>query len=207
MKKPILIGISGGTGSGKSTVARAIYNAFREKDITIVMQDSYYKDQSDLSMEERNRTNYDHPHAFDTELLIEHLKMLQEGKSVEKPVYDFKVHNRSQRTETLNSAPIIIVEGILIFYDEALRNMFDIKIFVDTDADIRILRRLKRDIRDRGRSVESVIEQYLSVVRPMHLQFIEPTKSYADLIIPEGGNNRVAIDVVVKFIKEHISNS
>lgn len=205
MKKPILIGITGGTGSGKSTVAKSIYRNFKKESIAIIMQDSYYKDQSNLTFEERTKTNYDHPHAFDTPLLIEHLETLLRGEAIEMPIYDFTVHNR--KAETIKEEPkdIIIVEGILILEDEKLRNLFDIKIYVDTDADIRILRRLTRDIRDRGRTLESVIDQYLGVVRPMHLQFIEPTKRYADLIIPEGGKNRVAIDILVSTIKQHLT--
>lgn len=207
MKKPILIGISGGTGSGKTSIAKKIFESFNSDEIAIIMQDSYYKDQSSLSMEMREKTNYDHPGAFDTDLLVTQLDSLLKGKSVEKPVYDFKVHTRSNETEIVEPRPIILVEGILIFYDERLRNMFDIKIFVDTDADIRILRRIKRDISERGRTVESVMEQYLNIVRPMHIQYTEPTKSFADIIIPEGGKNLVAIDVVVKFIREHMNNN
>lgn len=206
MKKPILIGITGGTGSGKSTVAKAIYKNFKKESISIIMQDSYYKDQSDLTFEERTKTNYDHPHAFDTDLLITHLNQLLQGEAIEIPIYDFTIHNRKAETVREEPKDIIIVEGILILEDERLRNLFDIKIYVDTDADIRILRRLTRDIRDRGRTVESVIDQYLTVVRPMHLQFIEPTKRYADLIIPEGGKNKVAIEILVATIKQHLSD-
>lgn len=205
MKKPILIGITGGTGSGKSTVAKSIYRNFKKESISIIMQDSYYKDQSSMTFEERTKTNYDHPHAFDTPLLIEHLKSLVSGQAIEMPIYDFTIHNRKEETVREEPKDIIIVEGILILEDERLRNLFDIKIYVDTDADIRILRRLTRDIRDRGRTLESVIDQYLSVVRPMHLQFIEPTKRYADLIVPEGGKNQVAIDILVSTIKQHLT--
>lgn len=204
MKKPILIGIAGGTGSGKSTVAREIFRSFPSEKICIIMQDSYYKDQSNLSFEDRIKTNYDHPNAFDTELLICHLKDLLDGKKIEKPIYDFTVHNRKTEVEIVEPREIIILEGILILDDKALRDMMDVRIYVDTDADLRILRRLVRDIRDRGRTMESVIEQYLTVVRPMHLQFIEPTKRYADLIIPEGGKNKVAIDVLVAKIRQHL---
>lgn len=207
MSKPILIGITGGTGSGKSTVAHAIYNNFKGESICIIMQDSYYKDQSHLTYEERTKTNYDHPHAFDTDLLIQHLKDLQAGKAIDVPIYDFTIHNRKPECKREEPKDIIIVEGILILEDPRIRELLDIKIYVDTDADIRILRRLVRDMRDRGRTVESVIEQYLTVVRPMHLQFIEPTKRYADLIIPEGGKNKVAIDIMVSTIKQHLQKN
>ncbi len=205
MSKPLLIGITGGTGSGKSTVANAIYRNFKKETISIIMQDSYYKDQSDLTYEERTKTNYDHPHAFDTDLLIRHLKSLLHGEAIEIPIYDFTIHNRKKETLREEPKDIIIVEGILILEDERLRDLFDIKIYVDTDADLRILRRLTRDIKERGRTLESVINQYLTVVRPMHLQFIEPTKRYADLIVPEGGRNRVAIDILVSTIRQHFS--
>jgi len=205
MKKPILIGITGGTGSGKSTVAKSIYRNFKKESISIIMQDSYYKDQSDMTFEERRRATWYHAHAFDTPLLISHLEMMLKGQAIEMPIYDFTIHNRKKETVREEPKDIIIVEGILILEDERLRNLFDIKIYVDTDADIRILRRLTRDIRDRGRTLESVIDQYLGVVRPMHLQFIEPTKRYADLIIPEGGKNRVAIDILVSTIKQHLT--
>jgi len=205
MRKPILIAITGGTGSGKSTVAKAIYSNFKKESISIIMQDSYYKDQSDLTFEERTKTNYDHPHAFDTDLLIEHLKQLVSGHAIEIPIYDFTIHNRKKETVREEPKNIIIVEGILVLEDQRLRDLFDIKIYVDTDADLRILRRLTRDIRERGRTMESVIDQYLKVVRPMHLQFIEPTKRYADLIIPEGGKNRVAIDILAATIRQHLA--
>ena len=205
MKKPILIGITGGTGSGKSTVAKSIYRNFKKESISIIMQDSYYKDQSDMTFEERTKTNYDHPHAFDTPLLIKHLEMMLKGQAIEMPISDFTIHNRKKETLREEPKDIIIVEGILILEDKRLRDLFDIKIYVDTDADIRILRRLTRDIRDRGRTLESVVDQYLGVVRPMHLQFIEPTKRYADLIIPEGGKNQVAIDILVSTIKQHLT--
>ncbi|PKK39189.1 Uridine kinase [Clostridiaceae bacterium JG1575] len=200
MNQPILIGITGGTGSGKSSIAKAIFQRFGEESIALIPQDSYYKDQSHLAFEERIRTNYDHPCAFDTDLLIEHLHELMAGRSIEMPQYDFTWHNRTSETQTVESRPIIIVEGILVLEDARLRDLLAIKIYVDTDADIRILRRLVRDMEERGRDVASVIEQYLDVVRPMHLQFIEPTKKYADLIIPEGGQNHVAIDVMVRSI-------
>lgn len=205
MKKPILIGITGGTGSGKSTIAGEIYKAFPDSCIAMIQQDMYYKDQSHLTMDERVKTNYDHPHAFDNDLLVEHLRALLDGKAIDKPIYNFSIHNREENTVRVDPRDIIIVEGILVLEDPRVRDLLDIKIFVDTDADLRILRRLVRDIDERGRTVESVIDQYISVVRPMHLQFIEPTKRYADLIIPEGGSNTVAIDILVSKIKSELS--
>ena len=202
MEKPILIGITGGTGSGKSTIADALYSNFSKDRITMIQQDMYYKDQSHLSMEERVKTNYDHPMAFDNDLLVEHLQKLIKGEAIEKPRYDFTVHNRAKDTTTVEPREIIIVEGILILEDERIRNLLDIKVYVDTDADIRILRRLVRDIDERGRTVESVIDQYLTMVRPMHMEFTEPTKRYADIIIPEGGHNYVAIDILMAKIRD-----
>ena len=202
MEKPILIGITGGTGSGKSTIADALYSNFSKDRITMIQQDMYYKDQSHLSMEERVKTNYDHPMAFDNDLLVEHLQKLIKGEAIEKPRYDFTIHNRAKDTTTVEPREIIIVEGILILEDERIRDLLDIKVYVDTDADIRILRRLVRDIDERGRTVESVIDQYLKIVRPMHMEFTEPTKRYADIIIPEGGHNYVAIDILMAKIRD-----
>ncbi|WP_234978605.1 uridine kinase [Anaerosalibacter sp. Marseille-P3206] len=200
MQKPIVIGITGGTGSGKSTVSKEIFSSIDESNVVIIEQDSYYKDQSHLTFEERKKTNYDHPFAFDNDLLIEHLNMLLEGKIIEKPIYDFENHNRRKETITVNPKEIIILEGILILNDERIRNLLDIKIFVDTDSDVRVIRRITRDIKDRGRSLDSVIDQYMTTVRPAHMQFVEPTKKYADIIIPEGGYNKVAIDIMVAKI-------
>ncbi|WP_315118030.1 uridine kinase [uncultured Clostridium sp.] len=202
MRKPVLIGITGGTGSGKSTIAKEIYKRFNENCIAMIEQDSYYKDQSHLTLEERMKTNYDHPDAFDNELLVKHLKQLLRNEVINKPIYDFEKHNRKEETVNVYSKDIIIVEGILVLEDKALRDMLDIKIFVDTDADVRIIRRLLRDMKERGRTVDSVINQYLDVVRPMHMQFVDPSKRYADIIIPEGGHNKVAIDVIVGNIKQ-----
>lgn len=205
MKSPIIIGISGGTGSGKSTVTKEILKEITEKNVAIIEQDSYYKDQSNLSFEERVKTNYDHPFAFDNELLIKHLKDLINRKAIDKPIYDFEIHNRKKETEKVEPKDIIILEGILILFEEEIRDLLDIKIFVDTDSDVRVIRRILRDIKDRGRTLDSVILQYMGTVRPAHLQFVEPTKRYADIIIPEGGYNKVAIDIIVAKINEIIN--
>ncbi|MCT4565368.1 MAG: uridine kinase [Maledivibacter sp.] len=204
MNRPILIGITGGTGSGKTTVAKEIYESLPEKNICIIEQDSYYRDQKHLSFEERTKTNYDHPLAFDTELLLEQLKGLLDGKSINKPIYDFSNHIRKAETIKVDPRDIIMLEGIMILEDKRLRDLMDIKIFVDTDADVRVIRRIVRDISDRGRTLESVITQYLETVKPAHQQFIEPTKKYANIIIPEGGYNKVAIDIVVAKVKSII---
>ncbi|WP_152654709.1 uridine kinase [Oceanobacillus sp. CFH 90083] len=205
--KPIVIGVAGGSGSGKTSVTRSICERFKEKTILVIEQDAYYKDQSHLPFEERLKTNYDHPLAFDNDLLVEHLQQLLEYKSVAKPVYDYKVHNRSNETIHVEPKEVIIVEGILILEDANLVDLMDIKVFVDTDADLRIIRRLVRDIKERGRTLESVIDQYLQVVRPAHLQFIEPSKRYADLIIPEGGENHVAVDIMASKIENILTKN
>ncbi len=203
--KPIIIGVAGGTGSGKTTVTRAICDHFKNTSVLMMEQDFYYKDQSHMPFEERLNTNYDHPLAFDNDLLVDHLNKLKNWQSIEKPVYNYEMHTRAEETITVEPQEVIILEGILVLEDEKLRNMMDIKVFVDTDADIRIIRRLMRDINERGRSLESVINQYINVVRPMHLQFVEPAKRYADVIIPEGGQNRVAIDLLTTKIESIIN--
>ncbi|MBM7605816.1 uridine kinase [Metabacillus litoralis] len=200
-KKPVVIGVAGGSGSGKTSVTKAIYEHFRGHSILMLEQDYYYKDQSHLPYEQRLDTNYDHPLAFDNDLLIDHLKTLLSHESIEKPVYDYKLHTRSEDVIVVEPKDVIILEGILILEDERLRDLMDIKLYVDTDADLRIIRRILRDIKERGRSIDSVIEQYITVVRPMHNQFIEPTKRYADIIIPEGGHNHVAVDLMVTKIQ------
>ncbi|AYV67271.1 MULTISPECIES: uridine kinase [Niallia] len=199
--KPVVIGVAGGSGSGKTSVTKAIFDHFKGHSILMIEQDYYYKDQSHLPFEERLKTNYDHPLAFDTELLIDHIQKLLNYEAVEKPVYNYAMHTRSDETILVEPKDVIIVEGILILEDESLRDLMDMKLFVDTDADLRIIRRLMRDIKERGRTIDSVIEQYVNVVRPMHNQFIEPTKRYADIIIPEGGHNHVAIDLMVTKIQ------
>lgn len=195
-ERGILIGIAGGTGSGKTLVSQNIYNELGSDKVVILCQDSYYRDLKHLEPEERRKHNFDHPDSFDSALLIEHLKALLRGEAIEQPVYDFVTHTRTQKTVTIGPHSIVVLEGILILDNPELRDLMDIKIYVDTDPDIRVLRRIRRDIMERGRSLTSVIQQYEESVRPMHLQFVEPSKRYADIIIPEGGYNRVAIDLI-----------
>lgn len=201
IEKPKIIGIVGGSGSGKTTVTKRIIEELTEDKVVLIEQDYYYKDQSHLTMEERIKTNYDHPDAFDTELLCSHLSDLISGKTVEIPRYDYVNHTRSKETVIQSPKDIIIIEGLFGLYSKELRNYLDIKIFVDTPSDIRILRRLLRDMNERGRSVESIINQYLSSVRPMHEQYIQPSKQYADIIIPDGGYNDKAVDILITKIK------
>jgi uridine kinase len=200
--RPIVIGVAGGSGSGKTTVTKSICERFSDQTILVIEQDYYYKDQSHLSFEERLKTNYDHPLAFDNALLVCHLTDLMHGKSIKKPVYDYTIHTRSDETIHVEPQQVIIVEGILILEFPKLVDLMDIKVFVDTDADLRIIRRLMRDLQERGRTIDSVIHQYLTDVRPAHLQFVEPTKRYADIIIPEGGQNHVAIDLLATKVEQ-----
>ena len=195
--RTLFIGIAGGTGSGKTTIARKVVEAMPADSAVLLDHDSYYQDQSHLSQEERGAVNYDHPDALDNELLMRHLQALREGRPLDKPVYDFTTHCRREETLKVPWAPVVVVEGILILADPRLRDMLDIKIYVDTDPDIRVFRRVRRDMEERGRSFESVRKQYYTTVRPMHLQYVEPSKMWADLIIPEGGHNVVALDLVI----------
>jgi len=199
---PFLIGLAGGTGSGKTTVANAIVKRVGEERIAILSHDSYYRDFVDLPKDILDRQNFDHPDSLESELLVRHLKALKQGMVVETPIYDFKVHCRAAESRRVEPRKVILVDGILIFAEPELRKLFDVKIYVDTDADIRLIRRLKRDIAERGRSVESVVAQYESTVRPMHMEFVEPSKRYADLIIPEGGENTVALDFLFARLRE-----
>ncbi len=195
MKDIIVIGIAGGTGSGKSTLIKKIKEEFHDE-ITILSHDFYYKQHDDISFEERKKLNYDHPNAFDTDLMIEHVRRLAAGETIERPVYDFTIHNRINETVLVRPAKVIVVEGILLFENKELLDLFDIKVFIDTDADVRIIRRILRDVNERGRTLESVVHQYLTTVKLMHEQFVEPSKKYADIIIPEGGFNRVALEML-----------
>ena len=200
----ILIGIAGGSGSGKTTMANNLVNYFGENEVSILRHDNYYKRHDEMSYEERSRLNYDHPDAFDTELLCAHIRQLKAGHRIEMPVYDYSVHNRSDKTTPVLPNPVIILEGILIFAEPELVDLMDFRIFVDTDADERILRRIKRDVNERGRSLESVMRQYRETVKPMHDQFVEPSKRKANIIIPEGGRNQAAMQMVVDFIKNRL---
>lgn len=202
--RPIIIGVTGGSGSGKTSVSRAIFDQLHGHSLMMLQEDSYYKSQDDVPFEERTKVNYDHPNAFDTDLLIEQLEDLLNWKTIEIPVYDYLAHTRSKEVVVQEPREVIIVEGILTLNDARLRDLMDIKIFVDTDDDIRIIRRIQRDIEERGRTLQSVIDQYLETVKPMYHQFIEPSKRYADIIVPEGGENQVAIDLLVTKVRDII---
>ena len=201
----IFIGIAGGTGSGKTTLTEHLVSRFGD-DIAVVHHDNYYKRQ-DCSFEERCKQNYDHPDAFDTDLMIQDLKKLKAGQTIYCPVYDYALHNRTDQTVEIRPAKVIIVEGILIFENEELRNLMDIRIFVDTDADIRLCRRIKRDVNKRGRTLESVLKQYQDTVKPMHERYVEPSKKYANIVVPEGGKNLVALDMIVGRIQRHLEET
>lgn len=207
---PIFIGIAGASASGKSLLAGTIYEELRDAlgshAIAIIKEDSYYREQSDLTIEERTAINYDHPNAFDHDLLIEHIDGLANGKQVEIPIYDYTIHNRSEETRPLSPVQVIIIEGILVLHDKAIRKRLDAKVFMDTPLDVCLLRRLRRDIAERGRTVDSVIEQYKRTVRPMFLEFIDPTKQFADIIVPRGGKNRVAIEMIKARILQMLMN-
>ncbi|KRL98027.1 uridine kinase [Liquorilactobacillus satsumensis] len=201
-KRPVIIGVTGGSGSGKTAVSRAVFEQLHNNSLLVLQEDSYYNDQAEMSFEERLKVNYDHPAAFDTDLLINQLQELLAWKTVKVPVYDYKAHTRSKNFILQAPKEVIIIEGILVLNDPRLRQLMDIKVFVDTDDDIRIIRRIRRDTEQRGRSLQSIIQQYLRTVKPMYHQFIEPTKRYADLIIPEGGENQVAIDLLSTKIRD-----
>jgi uridine kinase len=198
---PIVIGVAGGSGSGKTTVVRRIVENLGDEHVTVLEHDRYYRDRPDLRLEERAALNYDHPDSLETDLMVAHVQALRDGHAVDVPVYDFARYARRQATETVHPRQAVIVEGILIYADAPLRTLIDVKVFVDTDDDIRFIRRLKRDVAERGRSMDSVIDQYLHTVKPMHLDFVEPSKRYADVIIPRGGHNTVAIDLLMQMIR------
>jgi uridine kinase len=203
--RPIIIGVAGGTGSGKTTVTETILRRVGEERIAFIPHDAYYRDLKHLTPDLRKRVNFDHPDSLETDLLVEHLRLWRRGQAIEVPIYDFTTHTRTRETRRVEPQRVAIVEGILVFAEPKLREMFDVKLYVDTNADIRFIRRLRRDIAERGRTTESVVEQYLTTVRPMHLEFVEPSKRYADVIIPEGGFNQVAMDMVVTRIERLLS--
>ncbi len=203
--KPVIIGVAGGTASGKTTVSDAILDRVGRQHIIYLQHDSYYRDLSYLPLDERTRLNFDHPDALETELLVSHLRRLQAGEPVEVPIYDFASYRRSEETRHVEPRRVILLEGLLIFVDKELREMMDVKLYVDTDADLRFIRRLERDIQERGRTMESVIHQYLTTVRPMHLEFVEPSKRYADVIIPAGGFNTTAIEIIVARVERMLA--
>ena len=203
MSDVMIIGLAGGTGSGKTTITRRLMQRFGA-DVSVIYHDNYYKAHHDMPYEERAKLNYDHPDAFDNELFIQAIRDLKAGKDVVCPVYDYSIHDRSDKTIVVKSAKVVIVEGILIYASKELRDLMDIKLFVDTDADVRILRRIMRDVRDRGRSLDSVVSQYLDTVKPMHEQFVEPSKRNADIIVPEGGHNKVALEMVMERVRAHL---
>jgi uridine kinase len=203
--KPLIIGIAGGTGSGKTTVARNVARALNAESVAFIDMDAYYINFAYLPFEERRKVNWDHPDAFDWDLLHDQLTRLAAGEAIDKPVYDFVAHLRSDRTVVVPPARVVVIDGILLFVDERIRNLCDVKVFVEADADVRLIRRIRRDMKKRGRSLDDIIEQYLGTVQPMHLQFVEPTKRYADVIVPRGGHNPVAIDMIVANIQKRLA--
>ena len=205
MKDILVIGIAGGTGSGKTTLMDNLVKRF-DDDVTVLSHDNYYRRRDDMTLEERSKVNYDEPAALETDLMVRHLDLLRQGQAIECPVYDFSQHNRSNKTTTIEPKRVIIVEGILIFEDEALRDLMDIRIFVDTDADVRLGRRILRDVEERGRTLQSVLEQYQTTVKPMHEMYVEPSKKHAHLVVPEGGRNFVALDMILSRIERHLEN-
>ncbi len=200
--RPLMVGVAGGSGSGKTTVARRIAEALPPSGMTILEHDAYYRDRSDLPYDSRAQLNFDHPESLETELLVAHLVALRQGRAVDIPIYDFKTHRRLPESRHIEPTPVVIVEGILVFVDQALREQLDVKIYVDTDADIRAFRRIRRDIEHRGRTFDSIREQYYKTVRPMHLMFVEPSKRWADVIIPEGGDNKIGIDLIIALVRQ-----
>ena len=204
--KVTVIGVAGGTGSGKSTLVRRLQEAFSCEDVATLCHDYYYKAHPELSYEERTQLNYDHPDAFDTDMLVEHVRALKNGEVIERPVYSFVEHNRTDERVVVQPSKVVIIDGILIFENKELRDQMDIKVFVDTDADLRLARRILRDVRERGRSMESVVNQYTTTVKPMHEQFVEPSRKHADLVVLEGGHNRVALDMIAQRIQTHLDH-
>src|SRR4051812_44286731 len=205
--KPLIIGIAGGSGSGKSTVARNVAQALHAESVAFIDMDAYYRDHAHLSLAERRKVNWDHPDAFDWDLLVGQLGQLLAGESIDKPVYDFVSHTRSERCVVVPPAQVVVIDGILLFTDERVRNLCDVKVFVDADADIRLVRRIRRDIAKRGRPLDEVLDQYLTTVQPMHLQFVEPSKRYADVIVPRGGHNAIAIEMIVAKIQRRLATA
>ena len=205
--KVTVIGVAGGTGSGKSTLVKRLQEAFEGDDVVTLCHDYYYKAHPELTYEERTKLNYDHPDAFDTDMMIEHLQQLKSGKAIECPTYDYTIHNRAEETITIEPRKVIVVEGIMIFVEKALCDEMNIRIFVDADADVRLCRRIRRDVKKRGRSIDSVIDQYLTTVKPMHELYVEPSKKNANLIVPEGGKNLIALEMIINRIQRHIDGN
>src|SRR5262245_26319961 len=202
--KPLIIGVAGGSGSGKSTVARNVAQALKAESVAFIDMDAYYRNHAHLPLDERRKVNWDHPEAFDWELLVAHLTQLTAGEAIEKPVYDFVTHTRSDRRVVVPAAHVVVIDGILLFTDARVRELCDVKVFVDADADIRLIRRIKRDMAKRGRPLQEILDQYLTTVQPMHLEFVEPSKRYADVIVPRGGHNTIAIEMIVANIQRRI---